>query len=166
VPTLWPHPLAGSAERITAAAGRGRSRSRAFGPAWAGSLRSRMGGLFAGTDLEQPVTCAHCGRAGCVCPTNAAGEPCPPGLQSPRVRREKRRGKWNTIIAGVQAGPGATPGPGDLKPLLKTLRTGLGTGGGLSDGKAGPEIVLQGDHRDAVVERLVALGYRAKPSGG
>jgi len=136
-----------------------------------------MSGLFAGSALEQPVTCEHCGRPaaappgdpdGCTCPRNAAGEACPPGLQSPRVRREKRRGKWNTIIAGIEAGPESGGADGDLKPLLKLLRTGLGTGGGISNSKTGdsPEIVLQGDHRDAVVAQLCTLGYRAKPAGG
>lgn len=142
-----------------------------------------MSGLFAGSPLEQPVTCEHCGRPaepspggtdGCACPRNAAGEVCPPGMQSPRVRREKRRGKWSTVISGVQAGPEAGPEgvpsgtPGDLKPLLKQLRTRLGTGGGLSDSKTtdAAEIVLQGDHREAVVAHLVSLGYKAKPAGG
>lgn len=138
-----------------------------------------MSGLFAGSPLEQPVTCEHCGRPaepspggtdGCACPRNAAGDACPPGMQSPRVRREKRRGKWNTVISGVQAGPDGDPSgtPGDLKPLLKQLRTRLGTGGGLSDSKTtdAVEIVLQGDHREAVVAHLVSLGYKAKPAGG
>lgn len=136
-----------------------------------------MAGLFAGTSLEQPVTCEHCGRADCVCPKDAAGRPRPPKLQHPRVRREKRRGKWNTVIADVHASPasitpagappaGATTSHGDLKPLLKSLRRKLGAGGGVSDSPAGPEIVIQGDHRDAVVALLKGLGYQAKPAGG
>ncbi len=62
----------------------------------------------------------------------------------------------------------AVAAPGDLKPLLKELRTALGTGGGLGDrdGAKNSEIVLQGDHRDAVVEHLNAMGYRAKAAGG
>lgn len=125
-----------------------------------------MSGLFAGTSLEQPVTCEHCGAATCVCPKDAAGRACPPALQHPRVRREKRRGKWNTIIAGVQASPESGASAGDLKPLLKSLRSKLGAGGGLSDSPAGPELVIQGDHKDAVVTHLIALGYPAKPAGG
>ncbi|MEO0530155.1 MAG: translation initiation factor, partial [Planctomycetota bacterium] len=76
--------------------------------------------------------------------------------QHPRVRREKRRGKWNTVVGGL-GGDAA-----ELKSLLKVLRSELGAGGGVSDG----ELVLQGDHRDKVVQRLLALGYRAKPAGG
>lgn len=125
-----------------------------------------MQGLFAGSSLEQPVTCVHCGLESCVCPTDAAGNAAPPRTQSPRVRREKRRGKWNTIIAGVTAGPEPTERPGDLRPLLKHLRTSLGTGGGISETEKGPELVLQGDHRDAIVKALVSLGYHAKAAGG
>lgn len=117
-----------------------------------------MPGLFDGTPLERPVTCERCGKAldACDCPKNEAGEVCEARDQSPRVRREKRRGKWATIIAELD--PTAT----DLKALLKEMRTGLGTGGGITDG----EIVLQGDHREKVVELLVAKGYRAKAAGG
>lgn len=118
-----------------------------------------MPGLFDGTSLERPVTCDRCGREvhACDCPPVAARpEGKPPGEQSPRVRREKRRGKWNTVIAGIEGGAA------DQKALLKTLRTTLGAGGGLSNG----ELVLQGDHRDAIVARLIELGYRAKPAGG
>jgi len=117
-----------------------------------------MSGLFAGTSLERPVTCERCGKVldECACPRDWAGEVCSHGDQSPRVRREKRRGKWCTVIAGLDAE--AT----DLKGLLKALRTGLGTGGGISDG----DLILQGDHRDAVVDRLVAMGYKAKAAGG
>ncbi len=115
-------------------------------------------GLFDGTSLEQPVTCARCRQAmaACECPRDAHGEVCAPSDQSPRVRREKRRGKWCTVIADLD--PAAT----DMKAMLKALRTELGTGGGESNG----ELVLQGDHRDAVVDRLIALGYKAKASGG
>jgi translation initiation factor 1 len=135
-----------------------------------------MPGLFDGTPLERPVTCEHCGggAGSCACPRDASGLACPPSVQHPRVRREKRRGKWNTIVAGVSASPGGGPGstdrPGDLSPLLRSLKAMLGTGGGLADppdrGGGGQEIVLQGDHRDAVVGHLKSLGYHAKPAGG
>lgn len=102
-----------------------------------------MPGLFDGTPLEQPVT------------------PEPRPAPSPRVRREKRRGKWCTVVAELGFSKD------DAKALLKELRTGLGTGGGLGDAKDGAiELVLQGDHRDAVVERLKAKGYKAKAAGG
>lgn len=115
-------------------------------------------GLFDGTSLERPVTCARCEKPvdRCGCPKDGAGNVCGPEDQSPRVRREKRRGKWCTVIAGLDEG--AT----DQKALLSELRTLMGTGGGVSEG----ELVLQGDHREAVVERLKAMGYKAKAAGG
>lgn len=120
-------------------------------------------GLFDGTPLEQPVTCPRCGAAvaACLCAKGADGRAIDPAALAPRVRREKRRGKWCTVVAelGLERA--------DAKALLKDLRTALGTGGGLGDEKAsGVELVLQGDHRDAVVERLVEMGYKAKASGG
>ncbi|MAT70521.1 MAG: translation initiation factor [Planctomycetaceae bacterium] len=116
-----------------------------------------MSGLFAGTQWERPVTCEQCGRAvdQCECPpAPEAQATLPPAQQAPRVRRERRRGKWCTVVAGLQAA--------DLKPLLKSLRSELGCGGGTSDG----EMVLQGDRREEVVARLRALGYQAKSAGG
>jgi translation initiation factor 1 len=46
--------------------------------------------------------------------------------------------------------------------LLRQFRTSLGVGGTLKNGA----IELQGDHRDALVERLRAQGYAAKAAGG
>ncbi len=129
-------------------------------------------GLFHGTPLERPVTCEYCRLPACVCPRDAAGTACPPHLQHPRVRREKRRGKWTTVVAHLRASPDpvdpASPGkPGDLKPLLKSLKTALGTGAGLDDTRPdAPELIIQGDHKDAVIAYLKARGYHPKPAGG
>ena len=117
-----------------------------------------MAGLFDGTPWERPVTCERCEQpmAECCCPRNASGEITLPGQQAARVRREKRRDKVVTVIAGLD------PNASDLKKLLKEFRTLFGVGGTVKDG----EIVLQGDRRDEVVERLKELGYPAKPAGG
>ena len=117
-----------------------------------------MPGLFDGTPLERPVTCEHCGLelSECNCPRGESGDVCLPCHQRPRVRREKRRGKWCAVV--VDLDPTAT----DLKALLRTLRTKLGTGGGISDN----ELVIQGDHQAKIVAKLCELGYQAKPSGG
>ncbi|MFI4882491.1 MAG: translation initiation factor [Phycisphaerales bacterium JB064] len=122
-----------------------------------------MPGLFDGTPLERPVTCAACGEAieQCRCAKGADGTAIDPTKLAPRVRREKRRGKWCTVVAehGLSQD--------DAKALLKELRTTLGTGGGLGDADAaGVQIVLQGDHRDAVVRALIEKGFRAKAAGG
>lgn len=117
-----------------------------------------MSGLFAGTSLERPVTCERCGATldRCACPRNATGKLTPPSLQPARVRREKRRGKVVTVVAGLD--PSAT----DLAGLLKELRSSLGTGGTVSEG----EIEVQGDHREKILANLIAKGYPAKASGG
>ena len=117
-----------------------------------------MAGLFDGTPLERPVTCARCGapRAACTCPRNAAGKITLPASQAARVRRERRGGKLVTVVTGLD--PVAT----DLTVLLKQLRAALGAGGTVKDGA----LELQGDHRDAVVERLRAIGYPARTAGG
>ena len=117
-----------------------------------------MPGLFDGSPLEQPVTCSACERplAQCTCPRDATGALCLPGEQAARVRREKRRGKWVTVVTGLD--PHAT----DLKQLAKQLKARCASGGTATD----DGIELQGDHRDAVVTYLKSLGYPAKPSGG
>ncbi|MEM1013238.1 MAG: translation initiation factor [Planctomycetota bacterium] len=115
-------------------------------------------GLFDGTALERPVTCAHCDKTidDCDCPRSASGEIVQPEDQSPRVRREKRRGKWTTVVTGLD--PVAT----DLATYVKTLKTTLGVGGTVTD----DGFELQGDHRDRVVDHLKEDGFQAKPSGG
>jgi translation initiation factor 1 len=117
-----------------------------------------MGGLFAGTPLERPVTCERCEKplAQCACPRTASGKITLPKDQHVRVRREKRRGKLVTVISGLDAS--AT----DLQALAKELRTKFGAGGTVS----GETIEVQGDHRDRLVELFQARGYPAKAAGG
>lgn len=117
-----------------------------------------MSGLFAGTPLERPITCEHCGKAltACACPRGGDGAVRLPADQPARVRREKRRGKFTTVITGLD--PHAT----NLDAMVKQLKSKLGVGGTTTpDG-----FELQGDHRDAIVAHLKTLGYPAKPAGG
>ncbi|MEM1356076.1 MAG: translation initiation factor [Planctomycetota bacterium] len=117
-----------------------------------------MPGLFDGTPLERPVTCPACDKAmtDCDCPRDASGKPCPPVDQHARVRREKRRGKWTTVVTGLD--PAAT----DLKQLTKEVKAKCATGGTTTaDG-----LEVQGDHRDTLVKLLKNKGYPAKPAGG
>ena len=46
--------------------------------------------------------------------------------------------------------------------LATKLKTRLGTGGTIKDGR----IEIQGDHRDRIVVELEEMGYRAKRAGG
>jgi len=75
-----------------------------------------------------------------------------------RVRRETagRGGKTVTTIAGLALAEPA------LQDLAKRLKQRCATGGHVRDGV----IELQGDHRDAVVAALEALGHRVKRAGG
>lgn len=128
-----------------------------------------MSGLFAGTSLERPVTCEKCGKthALCACPRHRqTGRVLEPREQPVRVRREQRRGKFVTVIAGLSPRSARTD---DLPALLKHFRTTLASGGTVADDgtpKAEPIIELQGDHRDRVVAHMVSLGYPAKSAGG
>ena len=117
-----------------------------------------MPALFDGTQFEQPVTCPACRKAmdHCTCPRDAQGQLCRPADQAARVHREKRKGKWVTVITGLD--PQAT----DLKSLAKKLKATCSAGGTATD----DGVEIQGDHRDVIVSLLKQLGYPAKPAGG
>ncbi len=75
-----------------------------------------------------------------------------------RVGRETkgRRGKGVTIISDLPLDENG------IAELSTNLKTRLGTGGTVKDGK----IEIQGDHRDRIVQELEGLGYRVKRAGG
>lgn len=81
-----------------------------------------------------------------------------PGQQELRVWLEKnhRGGKVVTLIKGFDGKES------DLVELGRKLKTQCGTGGSVKDG----EILLQGDHRDKVLQTLTNAGYKAKKAGG
>jgi translation initiation factor 1 len=72
-----------------------------------------------------------------------------------RVVREKggRGGKTVTVVRGLS---------GDLTAVASDLKRHCATGGAVK----GRAIEIQGDHRDKIVARLLAAGYRAKLAGG
>jgi translation initiation factor 1 len=72
-----------------------------------------------------------------------------------RVFREKagRGGRTVTVIRGLDA---------DLAEVASDLKRHCGTGGSVK----GDAVEIQGDHRDKIVARLQASGYRAKAAGG
>lgn len=92
----------------------------------------------------------------CACPRSRSGAILLPKDQPARVRREQRRGKFVTVIAGLDGS--AT----DLPAMVKLFKTKLATGGTVSEGT----IELQGDHRDRLVQILRDMGYPAKAAGG
>ncbi|MCB9856736.1 MAG: translation initiation factor [Phycisphaerales bacterium] len=117
-----------------------------------------MGGLFDGTSLERPVTCAICNQplATCKCPRNADGDVVRPKDQPIRIRREKRRGKVVTVIAGFD------PVASDMRGILGKLKTACAAGGTIS----ADTIEIQGDHRERALKFMSDLGYAAKLAGG
>ncbi|MDE6140947.1 MAG: translation initiation factor [Alistipes sp.] len=65
-------------------------------------------------------------------------------------------GRVATVVRGFVGSQQA------LAELGKELKTKCGVGGTAKDG----EIIIQGDHRDRVVELLARAGYRCKKAGG
>ncbi len=70
--------------------------------------------------------------------------------------RKQRGGKVATLICGFKGSSD------DLKELAKMLKTKCGVGGAAKDG----EIIIQGDHRDKVMDLLQKAGYKCKKAGG
>lgn len=88
-----------------------------------------------------------------------AAETLDPGQQPLRVfiDRKQRRGKEVTLITGFVGSDD------DLKDLGKFLKSKCGVGGSVKDG----EIIIQGNHRDKIMDLLRNKGYtKAKKSGG
>lgn len=81
----------------------------------------------------------------------------PPGQQNLRVQLDKKQrgGKQVTLVTGF-VGTAA-----DLEALGRQLKTLCGGGGSAKDG----EVLVQGDHRDKILNWLVQHGYRAKRIG-
>ena len=82
----------------------------------------------------------------------------PPDDGVVRVQRDRkgRGGKTATTVTGL---PGTEA---ELDAILRTLKQHCGAGGS----REGRTLVVQGDQRERIMERLTALGYKPKLAGG
>lgn len=82
----------------------------------------------------------------------------PPDDGIVRVQRDKRGrgGKQATSVTGL---PGSET---ELDALLKTLKQHCGAGGS-RDGRV---LIIQGDQRERLMEKLTAMGLKPKLAGG
>ena len=106
--------------------------------------------------------CTQCGKplSDCGCrkkkPSNRQTEYPSDGVV--RIRREVkgRKGKTVTAIFGIPLKDR------DLQQFVKVLKQRCGTGGAVKDGV----VIMQGDHRDALLDEIKKQGYVAKLAGG
>jgi translation initiation factor 1 len=106
--------------------------------------------------------CKRCGQPEdqCRCGTERAAEIRPgvprDGVVRVTLDRKGRGGKGVTLVMGV---PGEAA---EIAALAQALKKLCASGGAVKD----DVIEVQGDHRDRVITRLTALGYRVKRVGG
>ena len=81
----------------------------------------------------------------------------PPAKQNLKVWLDRLKGgRVATVVRGFIGSQE------DLSELGKELKKSCGVGGTAKDG----EIIIQGDHRDRVIELLTKAGYKCKRAGG
>lgn len=110
-----------------------------------------------GKDDWRKLLCPKCRQLKKTC--TCTSEPTAPNKSTVvRVGRETkgRRGKGVTIVSDLPLDEDG------LTELAAKLKTRLGTGGTVKDGR----IEIQGNHRDRIVAELEGLGYRVKRAGG
>lgn len=114
---------------------------------------------------ESGRICPQCNKpvSSCACKKKKNKTTNKPGRNYPddgviRIMRETKghKGKTVTVIVNV---PFENV---ELKEFAKKMKTRCGTGGSVKEG----EIVIQGDHRQTVLDEIINQGYKAKLAGG
>ncbi|MBI9086937.1 MAG: translation initiation factor Sui1 [Desulfobacterales bacterium] len=108
--------------------------------------------------------CPECRKpcSACICIKKKPSSKIPPGTHPHdgivRIQRETkgRKGKTATLVCGLSLNEH------DLKQLARKLKTLCGTGGSVKNGM----IVIQGDHRQTLLNAIQQQGYTAKLAGG
>jgi len=108
-----------------------------------------------GKDNWRKLLCPTCHQLKTTC-TCAIKEPDKSSVVHVGRETKGRGGKGVTIIADLPLNEAG------LVELATKLKTRLGTGGTVKDGR----IEIQGDQRDRLVTELEKLGYRVKRAGG
>ena len=112
---------------------------------------------------ESGRICPDCGKPvfSCVC-KKKKNEGNKPARRYPedgiiRIMRETKghKGKTVTIIGNIPLKEN------ELKEFAGKLKIRCGTGGTIKDG----EIIIQGDHRQVILDEITRKGYRAKLVG-
>ncbi len=113
---------------------------------------------------EMGRICLKCGKpaADCTCKkkkpaTTNKSQSGYPDDGIVRIRREVkgRKGKTATVIIGIPLDDN------DLKQFAKQLKQRCGTGGSVKDGA----ILIQGDHRQTILDEIKKQGYNVKIAG-
>ena len=114
---------------------------------------------------ESGRICPECSKpvSSCACKKKKNNDTKKPARSYPadgfiRIMRETKghKGKTVTVI-------GNTPFKDrELKEFAKRLKSRCGTGGSVKDN----EILIQGDHRQVVLDEITRQGYKAKLAGG
>ena len=110
---------------------------------------------------EQGRICPRCGQPAQKCKCGRRKKTIsqkPTGDGVLRIRREVkgRKGKGVTTISGFDLDAG------ELKEMAARFKRLCGSGGSVKGGI----VIIQGDHRNVLVDALARLGYKAKIAGG